>query len=326
MPFHASGIDAVVVSQTEECYEEIEALLSQLRALRRAQPKGGKGSVAAGTKPREPAISHRAAIAEPSPPIISEAEAAFRRALRKPISFQFKGTSLKEVIAALKKKTGLSIVMDLRPLDAPPEKKLPDLLGGSAKRHRVQVSLDTPITAAAAEITLESALDQMLRPLELTWTYDGGCLLITTVEQEEELRGTRCYDVADLPSFRDKRGKGIPDYDGIMDAITSISPETWEGNEGPGSIAAIDNANVHGIVISQTWKMHLKIESLLARLLPIARRRTHRGGHCQIAAGAATNGRQARRRITQAAGGRPATGCHRRSEQPVRLRSLHTPA
>jgi serpin B len=241
VPFHAVGINAVVVSQPEDCYEEIEALLAQLRAIRRAQPKGSKGAVASGTKPRGPESARRAATFELRPLPITEAEAAVRQALRKPISFQFKETPLNEVVATLKKKIGLPIVVGV------------DRLG--------------LITAEAKDVTLESALDQILGPVDLTWTYDRECLLITTVEREKELLVTRSYDVSDLPSFRDKKGRGIPDYDAISDMITgSIAPTTWEDADAPGSIAAIDVAGVQGIVVIQSWKTHRKIESLLAHL------------------------------------------------------------
>jgi hypothetical protein len=50
---------------------------------------------------------------------------------------------------------------------------------------------------------------------------------------------------------------------GLVDLITTVvEPSSWDGVGGPGSICVFDQS----LVISQTWQVHRKIETLLADL------------------------------------------------------------
>ena len=187
-----------------------------------------------------------------------------RRALAKPISFQFHRTPLSKVLATMREKTGLPILVDVEarsgqlPLDT---KSLP------TEMNNHDVSHATPVTAKGTNVPLDLALDAMLKPLGLTWTYHHECLLITAPKQEGDLLVTRCYDVSDLPAFRDRQGKGVPDYQQIVDTIkATVGPTTWNDVGGAGTIAVFDQGGVQVISISQDWKMHLRIEQLLVDL------------------------------------------------------------
>ena len=79
------------------------------------------------------------------------------------------------------------------------------------KSKDIAVSLDTPVTAEVTDVGVELALKRILDPWGLTWTYHHECLLVTTAERGEHLLMPRSYDVSDLPAFRDKNGKGVPD-------------------------------------------------------------------------------------------------------------------
>jgi hypothetical protein len=242
-----SGINAIVVSQTEEVHEGIESLLAELRAVRDRQPNDGTVSTWPG---RSGASARR--VADPRLPSVTAAEAAMRLALNRPISFQFSQMPLGQVAATLRRKTGLQVLVDV---------------GRNGKVADLDVSLDTPMSAEATNLPLELALDVLLKPLSLTWTYHRGCLFITTFERADDLRFARCYDVSDLPVFRDRSGKGVPDYDAIIDMIkATVLPTTWDDVGGPGSIAKIDQNRLQAISISQTWKIHLRVEQLLVSL------------------------------------------------------------
>jgi hypothetical protein len=131
----------------------------------------------------------------------------------------------------------------------------------------LDVSLDTPVLAEATNLPLELALDLLLKPLSLTWTYHRGYLFITTFEHADDLMFARCYDVSDLPAFRDRSGKGVPDFEAIIDMIKStVMPTTWDDVGGPGTIAQIGQGRLQAISISQTWKIHLRVEQLLVSL------------------------------------------------------------
>lgn len=230
MPYEATGITAIVVNQTDRVHGDIEALLSQLRSVRHAST----------SKPQE--------SIEPLSPPISKAEESLRRALRKPITIQFKETPLSQITSFLREKTGLPIVLDTKWIGNP-------------------VSVQTPITVKARDIPLESALYLILHPLRLTWTFHNECLLIIAPEEEEILLTTRCYDVSDLPTYRNELGEGMLEYDDIIDVITkAITENTWNGVAYPGSIAAFEGNGIQAIVVYQTWQNHRKIEALLAEL------------------------------------------------------------
>ena len=172
--------------------------------------------------------------------------------MNRPISFQFHQTPLSQAVATLRRRTGLQILVDV---------------GENGKMADLDVSLDTPVSAEATNLPLDLALDVLLKPLSLTWTYHRGCLFITTFELADDLRFARCYDVSDLPAFRDRSGKGVPDYDAIIDMVkATVMPTTWDDVGGPGSIAKIDQKRLQAISISQTWKIHLRVEQLLVSL------------------------------------------------------------
>ena len=251
MPFAAAGIDAIVVRQTAEVCEQVEALLSGLRAIRDArgagqQPVGaGQTKAAIATMPKS---SAGPVLFAPQP---SDAEKTVREALRKPVNLQFKETPLCDVIEQLKKATNLPIALDKRMLDA------------------VEVSLKTPITLEGSGRALRAILDELVRAHNLAWTYldNERSLVVTIPEEERERLVTRSYDLSGMPSYRNERGDGVPDYDAIVEAVTrSIEPTTWVNAGGCGTIAVLEAHANHAIVVTQTWQGHLKIESLLAKL------------------------------------------------------------
>ena len=242
-----AGINAIVVSQTDEVHDGIENLLAELRAVRDRQANRGTVS----TWPGRSESSARTAV-DPRLPPVTAAEMAVRRAFARPVSFQFHQTPLGQVIAALRRRTGLQILADKE---------------GNGGEVAESVSLDTPVSIEAMNLPLDLALNAVLRPLGLTWTYDRGCLILTTPEREDDLMFARAYDVSDLPAFRDRSGKGVPDFAAIIDIIQStVYPTTWDEVGGPGSIAKIDQGRLQAISISQTWKIHLQVEQLLVEL------------------------------------------------------------
>ena len=162
VPFHAAGIKVLVVSQTDQRHEEIECLLAELRATRDRKAKGGKSS-----SPFGRTVQPSGATVDPRLPRITEAEVAVRRALAKPVSFQFKKAPLGKVVTTLKEKTGLQIVVDVQVTGL----LVLDPQSPPAENNDIVVSLDTPITAEAVNLALELALDRIVEPLALTWTY-----------------------------------------------------------------------------------------------------------------------------------------------------------
>jgi type II secretory pathway component GspD/PulD (secretin) len=168
------------------------------------------------------------------------------RALDKPIEFEFVKTPLKDVAAALSKKSGINIILD--------EKAITDVGGG----------LDMPITRSFIGVPFELALLSTLKEHELNFLeIDDNVLQITSDIKVKEFVVTRTYEVRDLAEpMQRSRGDQTP-LDGLVDLLTSIiAPTTWTQSGGTGSIAVFGNQ----LVISQTREIQGQIIDLLAAL------------------------------------------------------------
>ena len=118
------------------------------------------------------------------------------------------------------------------------------------------ISTDTPVTFNITGISRRSALNLLLRDLELTWMVRDGALWISTIEEQESELITKTYPVGDLV----RTTVGDYEYDTLIDTITaSIDPASWDQVGGPGSIEPIYAA----IVVSQVRQAHEQIEYLL---------------------------------------------------------------
>ncbi len=203
---------------------------------------------------------------------MSPAEAVIRRALGKPVSVRFKETPLNQVIATLREKSGVPILLDLRALEeasaSPPEAQKQPAKQQPVKHSEPRLSPKTPVTAELRDVSLESGLFAVLQPLGLTYTFDHECLLVTTPEGADQRLTTRCYNVADILGLSDDCNEGIEgEYDELIEAIISpIEPTMWDNVGGNGSISPFDAQGIHALVVSQSWGIHRKIEHLLGEL------------------------------------------------------------
>lgn len=188
----------------------------------------------------------------------SSAEQKIEQALAAPTQLEFIETPLQDVVDYLKDFHGIEIQID--------EKALED--SGIGK--------DSPITKNLKGISLRSALELMLRDLELTYTIEHEVLLITTREEAKTHLITTIYPVADLVTRYDLQPGEAPqgelaDYDTIIEIITStVEPSGWDEVGGPGAIAPGTFNKTETLVISQTYHVHRKIAALLAELRKVA--------------------------------------------------------
>jgi hypothetical protein len=135
------------------------------------------------------------------------------------------------------------------------------------------IAKDTPVTTNLKGISLRSALNLMLRDLNLTWTIKDEVLLITTPEEAENNLTTKVLDVADLVVCRDSKGKLWNDYDSLIDMIKStVMPTTWDDVGGPGSICPADMGSAKALVICETYFVHGQIADMLAKLRTVAKK------------------------------------------------------
>jgi hypothetical protein len=176
-------------------------------------------------------------------------EAALDLPLRAPL--EFIETPLNQIANVLSEDYDIPIVFDVTALDA------------VASSPEVEASIQI------GNVSLRSALDLMLRNAgegDLTYIIDNEVLLITTQEEAEKRLEVRVYRVDDLVRFKlPYSDEDEVDFDSLIDLIVAtIEHESWmENGTGEGDIQPFP-AGI--IVVSQTRRVHDKINELLERL------------------------------------------------------------
>jgi hypothetical protein len=197
-------------------------------------------------KAKEPtppkATEHRQPIGAVSPEAIT-------RALEQPVVMEFVNTPFPDVVEYLRDCARIPILTDKKALDD------------------VGVSDKSLVTMNLRGVKLRSALNLMLRQLDLTWMILDEVLLITTPEQADSVLETRIYPVADLVAVRDAQLRPYNDFGQLIDVINStVRPTTWDSVGGVGSIAYVEAAGITVLVVSHTRTVHEDIEALLAEV------------------------------------------------------------
>ena len=164
--FESAGILAIVVSQTEEAQRELEALLSQVRSVAHANK-------AVRSEPVKPGAID---------PLMHPAtkNLAIRAALAKPLDVKYDKTPLRRVAADLQAKLGIPVQLDREALEG------------------VEIATKVPITFASSHVSAKATIALMLRELGLMAIVRDDVLLLTTVEEAENVEETRVYNVSDL--------------------------------------------------------------------------------------------------------------------------------
>jgi len=133
-----------------------------------------------GAKEWEELTKRREKFKEPTLAPVSPAEEKIRKALTRPITFDFKETPLDQIAKFVQDFAGINVVLDQIGLD------------------EAGVNSDEPVSLQLEDIPLKSAMKLMLGPLELAYLIKDDVLLITSKEKAESLLVTKVYPVADL--------------------------------------------------------------------------------------------------------------------------------
>ncbi len=159
-------------------------------------------------------------------------------ALESPTQLEFVDTPLADAVDVISQQHSVTILIDVVAL------------------ADVGVPADEPINLIIGEIKLESALNLMLRNLDLDYTIRDEVLTITSAEVAQEVRDTRVYDLRQLPNVQGES---------LAEIIMSSTPGTpWEDIDGSGGkIAMFED----GMVVTQTHRGHRQIVDLLEQLL-----------------------------------------------------------
>ncbi|HVU88270.1 MAG TPA: hypothetical protein VHD36_13200 [Pirellulales bacterium] len=167
------------------------------------------------------------------------------RALKDLVDLQFVDTPLSDVVDYCSNRLEINILID--------GKGLTD----------AAVDPSAPVTFATHKpITFESALRLILREFDLAFVVQDEVLSITSRERANSVLTTKIYYVGDLVVVG---GSKRPNYGPLMNLITStIQPNTWDDNGGPGSIQPF--LATGSLVFSQKQDVHIEVAELLTKL------------------------------------------------------------
>jgi hypothetical protein len=165
----------------------------------------------------------------------------FEGILQQPTKFNFVDTPLSDAIAYLADQHDIDIQLDAKGLtDA-------------------AVDPSAPLTRSVRKpISLESGLRLILDEFDLTFVIQDEVMKITSTERADVVLTTKVYPVGDLLGGRRNWGP-------LINLITStIVPDSWNDNGGPGSIQPF-TVGV-SLVISQKRDAHSEVRDLLAQM------------------------------------------------------------
>lgn len=240
--------NGLVVTQTDEMQRQVAALLA---ALRQAKSLSSRNY-------------------DPTP-IAVDFDAAAREELRRKLRearfefLDFRETPLEDVVRMISEHCHVQAHIDAEGL-------------GDVGYYG-----SMPINGSWVTGSAETVLNDVLRPLELTFVYHDEFIEITTPEREESLPITKVYPIRDLlaeqrpaePAPKQTGGMkfaGIPARQGppnraeeLVDLLTySVNPESWEELGGVGSCQPFWVSDA--LIVTQSLLVHEKCERLLATL------------------------------------------------------------
>lgn len=178
------------------------------------------------------------ALIDAKPAKLLELEARIQSALGEVTSLQFADQPLADVVTYVKERHNIAIQLDTTALES------------------AGVASDTTVAIDVEGITLRSALNLMLKSIELTYTVRDGVLLITTEEEVDNHLVTEVYDARHFLYVADKHGVRNRDAEFLFDLIcTHVQPTTWTDVGGTGAIELLDRS----VVISQSWSTQQEV-------------------------------------------------------------------
>lgn len=173
----------------------------------------------------------------------SEALARIEYALSKKTDLVLNEVRFEDAVRMIAEQADIPVVVDERAIE------------------EVGLSLDEVVSIPASNLTLESAMNLMLRDLDLTYTIDDEVLQITTREADEGAHLlTRIYWAGD---------DGLEvNNEGVQMIQMMVEPETWDVLGGPSVLwtVASPGGDRGGFVASTTYRVHKEIERFLEAL------------------------------------------------------------
>jgi hypothetical protein len=184
---------------------------------------------------------------------LSPTEMRILQALSTPISVEFKGSKLQDVVDYISTMTNIPIMIDKGALD------------------ENQLSYDSPISFALKnKIETRTALRSILNQVGLTYVVRDGVIQVTTQLRARDMMVTKSYYIGDLVSVAGLFG-GSTQYGlamdqaqlaqnvaGVVEMVTSsLDPMSWAGKGGNGAIGF--NIPTMSLIVRQSAEVHMMI-------------------------------------------------------------------
>jgi hypothetical protein len=118
-----------------------------------------------------------------------------------------------------------------------------------------------PMTLSLSNVSLRTILRELLGEQQLTYVIRGGLLEVTTIDAAQSHLPHAIYDVRDLVETG-----GRPDFDSLIEMITTVEPDAWDDVGGPGTIAEMGD---RWLIVSQTQEIQQEVARTLARVRAI---------------------------------------------------------
>lgn len=179
---------------------------------------------------------------------------ALLETLSAPITVDFKGSRLQDVMDHMSKQMKRTIFLDKNALE------------------EGQITYDTPITfSTKSPVTTRVALRKVLSDLNLTYVVRDGVIHVTNTARAKDLMVTRVYDIGALVMGNTIAQPGVAvdpqlaqNVQAIIEMIVqSVDPSSWVGRGGTGMIGY--NIPTHSLIIRQSAEVHSMIGGSLGR-------------------------------------------------------------
>ncbi len=157
---------------------------------------------------------------------MTKSEQKLLKALDTVIEANFDNTRFEDVIKYLEEKTGVTILLDKQAME------------------QQQVTYETTVRFRARKVTMRTVLRRILGDVGLAYFIKDEAIQVTSIDKAKEALTTRVYYIGDLVNKLSldlgpilNQQQVLDNAKQIVDAIqTTIEPETWSINNGPGKV------------------------------------------------------------------------------------------
>ncbi|MFO0876597.1 MAG: hypothetical protein U0840_04420 [Gemmataceae bacterium] len=175
-------------------------------------------------------------------------EKSIMKALASPIAAEFDKNTLEEVVAYLRKVTGVEIILDKRALE------------------EVSVTYESPVTLKLRAST-RTVLKRILSDLNLTYVIKDEAIQITSRERANQMTTTRTYYIGDLATVVDitlppelTQLIMVENVNRIIANITqNVDSQSWKVNNPDAAGAIVFDPVTMTLVVKQTAEIHFML-------------------------------------------------------------------